>query len=155
MCNFPTRNIRNGWRARGDGHFHNVTSKCCGVTITTTLVEWTLSFSEIKVLFGSFQAKCQTSKKTNDHANKVCVGGGGGGGGGQNDMGGRYCVINLPLGPRWRRTSWWVNCAIPATHVVFRYKNLVPYHSQFTSTAIDVGLWGSISISQDTMRCDC
>ena len=45
-------------------------------------------------------------------------------------MGGRYCAINSPLGPRWgqrsrdRRspwTSWWVNCAIPPAHVVSLY----------------------------------
>ena len=29
--------------ARGDGHHYDVTSKYCGVTITTCLVEWTLS----------------------------------------------------------------------------------------------------------------
>ena len=50
-CNFPTWNIRNAWRARDDGHHYDVTSKCCGVTITTRLVEWTLSIFEINVFF--------------------------------------------------------------------------------------------------------
>ena len=51
-------------------------------------------------------------------------------------MGGRYCAINSPLGPRWGKksldlrsrdfcpppwTSWWVNCAIPTAHVVSLY----------------------------------
>ena len=54
-CNFPTWNIRNVCRARDDGHHYDVTSKCCGVTITTRLVEWTLSISEIRVLFCCFQ----------------------------------------------------------------------------------------------------
>ena len=54
-CNFPTWNIRNVWRARDDGHHYDVTSKCCGVTITTRLVEWTLSFSEINVFFCCFR----------------------------------------------------------------------------------------------------
>ena len=54
-CNFPTWNIRNVWRERDDGHHYDVTSKCCGVTITTRLVEWTLSISEIRVFFCCFQ----------------------------------------------------------------------------------------------------
>ena len=54
-CNFPTWNIRNVWRARDDGHHYDVTSKCCGVTITTRLIEWTLSISEINVFFCCFQ----------------------------------------------------------------------------------------------------
>ena len=54
-CNFPTWNIRNVWRVRDDGHHYDVTSKCCGVTIATRLVEWTLSISEIKVFFCCFQ----------------------------------------------------------------------------------------------------
>ena len=54
-CNFPTWNIRNVWRARDDGHHYDVTSKYCGVTITTRLVEWTLSISEIRVFFCCFQ----------------------------------------------------------------------------------------------------
>ena len=39
-------------------------------------------------------------------------------------MGGRYCAINSPLGPRWGQpwTSWWINCAIPTAHVVLLYK---------------------------------
>ena len=53
--NFPTWNIRNVWRARDDGHHYDVTSKCCGVTTTTRLVEWTLSISEIHVFFCYFQ----------------------------------------------------------------------------------------------------
>ena len=54
-------------------------------------------------------------------------------------MGGRYCAINSPLGPRWGQksldlrsrdfcpppwTSWWVNCAIPTAHVVSLYTTL-------------------------------
>ena len=54
-CNFPTWNIRNVWRTRGDGHHYDVTSKCCGVTITTRSVEWTLFISEIRVFFCCFQ----------------------------------------------------------------------------------------------------
>ena len=54
-CNFPTWNIHNVWHARDDGHHYDVTSKCCGVTITTRLVEWTLSISEINVFFCCFQ----------------------------------------------------------------------------------------------------
>ena len=54
-CNFPTWNILNVWRARDHGHHYDVTSKCCGVTITTHLVEWTLSISEIRVFFCCFQ----------------------------------------------------------------------------------------------------
>ena len=47
VSNFPTWNVRNVWRARGDGHHYDVTSKCCGITITKPLVECTLSVSEI------------------------------------------------------------------------------------------------------------
>ena len=47
--------IRNVWRVRDDGHLYDVTSKCCGVTITTRLVEWTLSIFEIRVFFCCFQ----------------------------------------------------------------------------------------------------
>ena len=54
-CNFPTWNICNVWRARDDGHHYDVTSKWCGVTITTRLVECTLSISEINVFFCCFQ----------------------------------------------------------------------------------------------------
>ena len=54
-CNFSTRNIRNVWRTRDDGYHYNVTSKCCGVTITTRLVEWTLSISKIRTFFCCFQ----------------------------------------------------------------------------------------------------
>ena len=54
-CNFPTWNIRNVWRARDDGYHYDVTSKCCCVTITTRLVEWTLSISKIRVFFCCFQ----------------------------------------------------------------------------------------------------
>ena len=53
--NFPTWNIRNVWRARDDGHHYDVTSKCCGVTITTRLVEWVLSIYEIRVFCCGFQ----------------------------------------------------------------------------------------------------
>ena len=48
--------------ARDDGHHYDVTSKCCGVTITTRLIEWTLSISEMNVFFYSFQ-KLSSLKK--------------------------------------------------------------------------------------------
>ena len=57
-CNFPTWNIHNVWRARDDGLHYDVTNKCSGVTITTRLVEWVLSVSEINVLFAVFK-NCQ------------------------------------------------------------------------------------------------
>ena len=69
-CHFPTWNIRNVWRARDDGHHCDVTSKCCGVTITTRLVEWTLSFSEINVSFCCFQ-ELSGFKNTNGYPNKA------------------------------------------------------------------------------------
>ena len=43
-------------RARDDGHHYGVTSKCCGVTITTCLVEWTLFIREKCVVFKNCQA---------------------------------------------------------------------------------------------------
>ena len=69
-CNFPTWNIRNVWRARDDGHHYDVTSKCCGVTITTGLVEWTLSISKINVFFCCFR-ELSDLKNTNGFPNKV------------------------------------------------------------------------------------
>ena len=54
-CNFPTWNIRKVWRVRDDGHHCDVTSKCCGVTITTRLFEWMLSMSEINAFVCYFQ----------------------------------------------------------------------------------------------------
>ena len=53
--NFPTLNIRNVWRAPDDRHLYDVTTKCCGVTIATCLVERTLFISEMNVFFCSFQ----------------------------------------------------------------------------------------------------
>ena len=58
-CNFPTWNIRNVWRA----HHYDVTSKCCGVTITTRLVEWALSISEIRVHSFAVFKNCQALNK--------------------------------------------------------------------------------------------
>ena len=69
-CNFPTWNIRNVWRARDDGHHYDVTSKYCGVTITTRLVEWTLSISEINVFFCCFE-QLSGLKNTNGYPYKV------------------------------------------------------------------------------------
>ena len=69
-CNASTWNIRNVWLARDDGHYYDVTSKCCGVTITTHWVEWTLSISEIRVFFCCFQ-ELSGPKNTNGHPNKV------------------------------------------------------------------------------------
>ena len=45
-CNFQRLYIRNVWHACDDGYHYDVTNKC-GVTITTGLLEWTLTFSEI------------------------------------------------------------------------------------------------------------
>ena len=39
-CNVRRQNICNVWRARGDGHHYEVTSKCCGATITTIKFSW-------------------------------------------------------------------------------------------------------------------
>ena len=63
------------------GHHDDVTNKCCSVTIPTSLVEWTLSLSEINVYSCSFQ-ELSGFKNTNDYANSV--------GWKQNDMGGRH-----------------------------------------------------------------
>ena len=70
-CNFPTWNIHYVWRARDDGHHYDVTSKYCVVTITTRLVEWTLSISEIHVFFCCFQELSGCKKITNGYPNKV------------------------------------------------------------------------------------
>ena len=67
---FSNMNICNVWRARDDGHHYDVTSKCCGVTITTRLVEWTLSISEVNVFFCCFQ-KLSGLKNTSCYPTKV------------------------------------------------------------------------------------
>ena len=85
VYNFQAWNIRNVWCARDDGHHHDVKSKFCGVTLTTRLVEWTLSISEINVFFSCFQ-ELTGLKNTNGYQTKVwdkskttwSVGGGGG-----------------------------------------------------------------------------
>ena len=62
-CDFPTCNIRNVWRAHDDGHHYDVTSKCCGVTITTRLVEWVRCLSlRFMYSFAVFK-NCQALKK--------------------------------------------------------------------------------------------
>ena len=123
-CNFPTWNIRNVWRARDDGHHYDVTSKCCGVTITR-LVEWTLSISEIRVFFCCFQElsgfkkykwlpKIKSGIKAKRHGRSVL----------RNYLTTRSAVgaknprpsVSGFLPPPW--TSWWVNCAIPTAQVV-------------------------------------
>ena len=63
----PSRNV---WRVRGDGHNYGVISKRCGVTITTSFVEWMLSISKINVFFYYFQ-ELSGLENTNDYANKV------------------------------------------------------------------------------------
>ena len=70
-CNFPTWNIRNVWRARDDGHHYDVTSKCCGVTITTRLVEWVRCLSPRFVYSFAVFKNCQALKNTNGYPNKV------------------------------------------------------------------------------------
>ena len=62
-CNFPTWNIRNVWRAHDDGHHYDVTSKCCGVTITTRLVEWVRCLSSRFVYSFAVFKNCQALKK--------------------------------------------------------------------------------------------
>ena len=69
-CNFQTWNIHNVWRVRYEGHHYDVTSICCGVIITTRLVVWTLSISEINVFFCCFQL-WSGLKNTNGCPNKV------------------------------------------------------------------------------------
>ena len=58
----PMQESTNEWKKSNNfsnegtcGHHYDVTSKCCGVTITTRFVEWTLSISEIRVFFCCFQ----------------------------------------------------------------------------------------------------
>ena len=70
-CNFPTWNIRNVWRARDDGHHYDVTSKCCGVTITTRLIEWVRCLSPRFVYSFAVFKNCQALKNTNGYPNKV------------------------------------------------------------------------------------
>ena len=88
--------------APDDGHHYDVTSKCCGVTITTRLVEWTLSISEINVFFCYFQ-EVSGLKNANGYSVR---------GGGKNpETGGRGIfapTLNLVV-------SW---LAIPTAHVV-------------------------------------
>ena len=52
--NFQRHHIRNVWRGTGDGHHYDVTSYY-GVALTTSLVEWTLTSSEINVVICSFE----------------------------------------------------------------------------------------------------
>ena len=59
---FPTWNIRNVWRVRDDGHHYDVTSKCCGVTITTRLVEWMRCLSPRFVYSFAVFKNCQALK---------------------------------------------------------------------------------------------
>ena len=76
---------------RGDGHHYDVTSKCCGVTITTRLIERKLFFSEINVVF-YFEELLGFYQNT-DFTHIKC-------GIKKNGMGGRHCTIKSPLG-RW------------------------------------------------------
>ena len=69
--NFQRQNVRNLWRARGDGHRYDITSKSCGVIITTVLVEWTLTFSEIIVVFYYFDEFKASNKIKQNYTYKV------------------------------------------------------------------------------------
>ena len=108
--NFPTRNIRNVCRARDDGRHYDVTSKCCGVTITTRLVEWTLSISEINAVFKN----CQALKHANGYPYKVW------------DKSKTIWAVGIAQlthhsvrgGGKNPSNSLWVNCAIRTAHVV-------------------------------------
>ena len=76
---------------------YDVASKWCGVTITTSLVEWTLSISEIKVFFCSFH-ELSSLKNTDDCTNK------------EWDKSKMTWAVS-GAGQKFR--ARWVNCAIP------------------------------------------
>ena len=56
-CNFQRQNIHNFWHTHGDRHHYNVTSKCCGITIMRSSVQWMLTFLEINAVFNLLK-KC-------------------------------------------------------------------------------------------------
>ena len=64
--------IRDVWRAPGDGHHCDVTSKCCGVTIKTKFnwVDAVCLRDKFMYTFALFK-NCQSSDNTNDYANDV------------------------------------------------------------------------------------
>ena len=89
-----TLKILHVWpRARGDGHHYDVTSRPCGVTITTRVVEWTLSIYDINVFFCSFPELSSFEKRKWLRSQSVELN--------QNDMGARYITINSPRSSRW------------------------------------------------------
>ena len=61
---------------RGDGHHYDVTSNCCGVIITISLVEWTLNFFEKNVIFCSLEELLGLYKYKVWHKSKTTWAGG-------------------------------------------------------------------------------
>ena len=52
---FSKTKYSNVWHVHGNGHHYDVTTKCYGVIVTKSLVKWMLNFSEINVVFCSFE----------------------------------------------------------------------------------------------------
>ena len=97
-CNFPTWSIRNVWRARDDGQHYDVTNICCGVTIATRSVEWTISLSKINVFFCCYE-KLSIFKNTDGYPNKVWDKS-------KTTRAVWNCAINSPLRTQWGQKSF-------------------------------------------------